>query len=74
MTESDLQELNWTQVDWNKYVYQNDRMLLWLPTDRVETIITALNNYSNVYFKGIIETKEEITFITEILTKKESEI
>lgn len=74
MTESDLQELNWTQVDWNKYVYQNDRMLLWLPIDRVETIITALNNYSNVYFKGIIETKEEITFITEILTKKESEI
>lgn len=74
MTESDLQELNWTQVDWNKFVYQNDRMLLWLPTDRVETIITALNNYSNVYFKGIIETKEEITFITEILTKKESEI
>lgn len=74
MTESDLQELNWTQVDWNKFVYQNDRMLLWLPIDRVETIITALNNYSNVYFKGIIETKEEITFITEILTKKESEI
>jgi len=71
MTECDLYELNWIQVDWNKFVYQNDRMLLWLPIDRVETIITALNNYSETYFKGIIETKEEIEFITNLLTKKE---
>lgn len=69
MTESDLQELNWTQVAWNRYVYQNQKMLLWLPNDRVETTITALNNYSNIYFKGIIETKEEIEFITNLLTK-----
>ena len=49
-------------------------MLLWLPIDREETFITALNNYSNIYFKGIIDTKEELKFITNILTKKESEI
>jgi hypothetical protein len=55
-------------------IYSNDKMLLWLPIDREETFITALNNYSNIYFKGIIDTKEELKFITNILTKKESEI
>ena len=69
MTESDLQELNWIPVDWNKYVYQNNKMLLWLPFGNDETTITSLNNYSNVFFKGIIDTKEEIEFITNILTK-----
>lgn len=71
MTESDLQELNWTQVQWNKYVYSNNKMLLWLPFGRDETIITSLNNYSNIYFKGIIDIKEELEFITKLLTKEE---
>lgn len=69
MTEADLYQLDWIQVDWNKYVYYNQRMLLWLPIDRDETIITALNNYSNIYFRGIIDTREELEFITNLLTK-----
>lgn len=69
MTESDLQELNWIQVEWNKYVYQSNKMLLWLPYGQDETIITSLNNYSNVFFKGIIDTKVELEFITNLLTK-----
>lgn len=69
MTESDLYELDWIQVDWNKYVYSNNKMLLWLPIDRDETLITALNNYSNIYFKGIIDDRSELEFITKILTK-----
>jgi len=71
MTESDLQELNWIQVSWNKFVYQNNKMLLWLPIDREETTITALNNYSNMYFKGRLDSIEELTFITNLLTKPE---
>lgn len=69
MTEADLYQLDWIQVDWNKYVYYNQRMLLWLPIDRDETMITALNNYSNIYFRGIIDTREELEFITNLLTK-----
>lgn len=64
-----LHDLGWKQVDWNKDVYTLNRMLLWLPSGRNETIITAVNNYSEVYFKGIIDSDEELQFVTNILTK-----
>lgn len=64
-----IEKFGWKKVQWSNDVFFLERMLLWLPIDRSETIITSENNYGNVLFKGLLETEPEIEFITNLLTK-----
>lgn len=69
MTEDILFKLGWKST-WDSNNWVLDNLLLWIPVDRKETIITSVNNYKNTLFKGIIETEEEITNVTKLLTKR----
>ncbi len=68
MTEEILDKLGWSPT-WDSHQWVFGNLLLWLPDDCDYTLITSLNNYKNTLFKGVIESEEEITFLTKILKK-----
>lgn len=68
MNEDFLLDQEW-QSTWDSKSWILGNLLLWLPNDCDYTLITSVNNYADIRFKGIIETEEEFITIIKILKK-----